>query len=165
MQNFRVQCAIQTKSAHETHMLGQLLGEHLPAGAVIAASGALGMGKTVFAQGLAQGLGIAGPVVSPTFTYIQEYMGRLPFCHVDAYRLEGWEEEELAQIGLSDCFLSAKTAYVEWPEFIRPFLPAETINLHLNAVPQQPEWRQLLFYFDTDAHNWLTPLLTPYEKV
>jgi len=131
----------------------------MPAGAVIAASGGLGMGKTVFAQGLAQGLGIAGPVVSPTFTYIQEYAGRLPFCHVDAYRLEGWPEEDLAQIGLSDCFLNNKAAYVEWPELIRPFLPAETIELCFKAIPQQTEWRQLVFSYHADAHSWLPPLL------
>lgn len=158
--------AIQTNSAEQTHILGQLMGENLPPGTVIAATGNLGVGKTVFAQGLARGLGIKGPVTSPTYTYIQEYAGRLPFCHVDAYRLEGWEEEELAQIGLETCFLRDKAAYVEWPQFIRQFLPADTIELRFNLVEQNPDWRQLIFSFDETVHPWLPPLLlAPCERI
>jgi tRNA threonylcarbamoyladenosine biosynthesis protein TsaE len=131
----------------------------MPPDTVIAASGGLGFGKTVFAQGLAQGMGIGGPVVSPTYIYIQEYAGRLPFCHIDAYRMEQLEEEEIAQLGLSECFLPGKTAYVEWPQFIQPFLPQDTIILQFTAPPQQPETRRLLFSFEEKAQAWLAPLL------
>jgi tRNA A37 threonylcarbamoyladenosine biosynthesis protein TsaE len=69
--------------------------------------------------------------------------------------MEGLEEEEIAQLGLSECFLPGKTAYVEWPEFIRPFLPQDTIELQFFAVPDQPEGRRLLFTFDETVHGWL----------
>ena len=151
--------AIQTTSAAQTRALGQLVGEHMPQDTVIAASGGLGLGKTVFAQGLARGLGINGPITSPTYIYIQEYEGSLPFCHIDAYRMEQLEEEEIAQLGINDCFLPGKTAYVEWPEFIRYFLPQDVIALQFAALPEQPECRQLVFSFDADAHSWLPPLL------
>ena len=156
-----MQLAIQTFSAGQTRALGQKVGECMPPNTVIAASGGLGLGKTVFAQGLARGLGIVGPVVSPTYLYIQEYEGSLPFCHIDAYRMEQLEEEEIAQFGLSECFLPGKMSYVEWPEFIRPFLPKDVIALRFFCLPKQPEARQLLFDFDADVHDWLAPLLTP----
>ena len=151
--------AIQTNSAPATRALGQVLGEQLPPATVIAAGGGLGLGKTVFAQGLARGLGISGPVVSPTYIYVQEYAGRLPFCHIDAYRLEQLEEEEIAQLGLSECFLPGKAAYVEWPQFIRPFLPQDVIELQFTALSEQPEARRLIFAFSEISHAWLPPLL------
>ena len=151
--------SVYTSSAEETRALGQKVGEHMPPDTVIAASGGLGLGKTVFAQGLARGLGIAGPVVSPTYIYVQEYEGRLPFCHIDAYRMEQLEEEEIAQLGLDECFLPGKSAYVEWPEFIRLFLPQDVIGLRFFAPPQREEARRLDFDFDADANNWLTALL------
>lgn len=157
---------IQTNNTAQTRALGALLGANMPASTVIAAEGDLGLGKTMLAQGIAAGLGINGPVTSPTFTYIQEYAGRLPFCHVDAYRLDGWEESDLAQLGLSECFTRHKTAYVEWPGFIRDFLPADVINLRFSATPTEPQTRLLSFSFDEQQHSWLAPLLlSPCERV
>jgi tRNA threonylcarbamoyladenosine biosynthesis protein TsaE len=150
---------VQTSSAEETRALGRLIGGKMPVDTVIAASGGLGMGKTVFAQGLARGLGISGPVTSPTYIYIQEYEGRLPFCHIDAYRMEQLEEEEIAQLGVSECFLPGKTSYVEWPEFIRHLLPDDAIKLQFTAQPEQPESRRLLFCCDEKTQAWLGPLL------
>ena len=161
-----MQLIMQTNSAEQTRALGQLIGEKMPADTVIAASGGLGLGKTVFAQGLARGLGISGPVVSPTYIYIQEYEGRLPFCHIDAYRMEQLEEEEIAQLGVSECFLPGKTAYVEWPEYLLPFLPKDVIELRFAGLPEQPDGRQLLFCCGDEAQTWLAPLLlAPCERV
>ena len=134
----------------------------MPPDTVITAGGGLGLGKTVFAQGLARGLGVCGPVTSPTYIYIQEYAGSLPFCHIDAYRMEKLEEEEIAQLGVSECFLPGKTAYVEWPEFARPFLPEDVIELQFITLPQQPRIRRLVFDFAETAHAWLPPLLLAY---
>ena len=156
-----MQFVVQTNSAEETRELGRVIGEHMPPDTVIAARGGLGLGKTVFAQGLASGLGVYGPVTSPTYIYIQEYAGRLPFCHIDAYRMEQLEEEEIAQLGVNECFLPGKTAYVEWPEFLRPFLPDDAIELQFTALPDQPSGRQLLFCCDEQAQTWLAPLLEP----
>ena len=161
-----MQLIMQTESATQTRALGKLIGKHMPPDTVIAASGDLGMGKTVFAQGLAQGLGIQGPVVSPTYVYIQEYLGRLPFCHIDAYRMERLEEEEIAQLGLGDCFLPGKTAYVEWPEFCRAFLPQAPIELRFRAEAAHPILRQLDFCCGKEAQLWLAPLLLqPLETI
>ena len=154
-----MQFVIQTNSAEETRELGRVIGGRMPPDTVIAARGGLGLGKTVFAQGLARGLEISGPVTSPTYIYIQEYAGRLPFCHIDAYRMEQLEEEEIAQLGVSDCFLPGKTSYIEWPEFLRPFLPNDVIDLQFTALPDQPDSRRLLICCDEEIHFWLPPLL------
>ncbi|MCL1974567.1 MAG: tRNA (adenosine(37)-N6)-threonylcarbamoyltransferase complex ATPase subunit type 1 TsaE [Firmicutes bacterium] len=159
-----MQKTVQTFSAEQTRILGQKIGETMPPNTVIAAFGGLGLGKTVFAQGLARGLGISGPVTSPTYIYIQEYQGRLPFCHIDAYRMEQLEEEEIAQLGLSECFLSGKTAYVEWPQFISLFLPQKNvIELHFSALPQQPEVRCLEFCYEEKVHSWITALVSRFK--
>ena len=84
---------IETNSAKETFLLGEKLGRQAAAGQIYTLNGDLGVGKTVFTQGVAAGLGIAEPVNSPTFTIIQEYEGgRLPFYHFDVYRIGDIEE-------------------------------------------------------------------------
>ena len=91
-------CRFVTKNEEETRQLGVRLAELLKPGDVLALEGDLGAGKTTFAQGIAKGLGVEEAVDSPTFTIIKEYHGRLPFYHMDVYRLEspdedlGWDE-------------------------------------------------------------------------
>jgi tRNA threonylcarbamoyladenosine biosynthesis protein TsaE len=104
-----------TRSDEETFELGQQIGEQLESRAVFLLSGELGAGKTVFAKGLAAGLGIdpAG-VTSPTFTLINEYEGRLPFYHIDLYRLEAGACQEL---GLEEIFEEKRSVVlIEWAE-------------------------------------------------
>jgi tRNA threonylcarbamoyladenosine biosynthesis protein TsaE len=79
-----------------TRSLGRKLGQSLPAGSVLLLEGDLGSGKTTLVQGIGEGLGITDPIVSPTFTLINEYTeGRLPLYHLDLYRLESEEVEAL----------------------------------------------------------------------
>ena len=86
---------IETNSAKETFQLGKQIGEKALPGQIYTLNGDLGVGKTVFTQGVACGLGIQEPVNSPTFTIIQEYEeGRLPFYHFDVYRIGDIEEME-----------------------------------------------------------------------
>ena len=93
-----------TNSPDETELLGQKLGKAVQPGTVIAFQGDLGAGKTAFTRGLARGLGIRGPVTSPTYTIVQEYLdGRLPLFHFDMYRLHS--SEELFDIGWEDYLL------------------------------------------------------------
>ena len=90
-----------THSEAETEILGRRLAERLRPGAVVAYRGDLGMGKTAFTRGLAQGLGCQARVTSPTFTIVNEYEGgRLPLFHFDMYRLDG--AEDLFDIGWDD---------------------------------------------------------------
>lgn len=129
----RKQLQITTASADATYQLGKKLGRLVPAGTVLAVSGQLGAGKTVFAAGFAAGLGVADAVTSPTFIFFNEYQGRLPFCHIDAYRLEDMEEEEKALVGLEECFLPHKVALAEWPQFISEWLPEDCINAEISG--------------------------------
>ena len=117
---------IETKCAQETVALGEKLGTSAQPGQVYALTGGLGVGKTVFTQGLAAGLGIRGPVCSPTFTILQVYEeGRLPFYHFDVYRIS--DVDEMEEIGYEDCFYGQGVCLVEWADLIEELLPPETI--------------------------------------
>ena len=119
---------IETFDPKETYDLGVKMGEQARAGQVICLNGDLGVGKTVFTQGFAAGLGIAGPVNSPTFTIIQEYEdGRLPFYHFDVYRIGDLEEME--EIGYDDYFFGQGICLIEWAELIEEILPEKRIEV------------------------------------
>lgn len=114
----------ETFSTAETFRLGQQLGEQAVPGEVYALSGELGVGKTVFAEGFARGLGITEPVTSPTFTILCEYDGgRMPLYHFDVYRIG--DIEEMEEIGYDDCFYGEGVSLVEWAELIEELLPEE----------------------------------------
>lgn len=116
----------ESESAQETYMLGEALGRSARPGQVYALLGDLGVGKTVFSQGMAAGLGVGGPVSSPTFTILQVYEdGRLPFYHFDAYRIS--DVEEMEEIGYEDCFYGDGVCLVEWADLIAEILPPGTI--------------------------------------
>ena len=106
-------------------------------------SGDLGAGKTVFAKGFAEGLGITAPVVSPTFTLMQVYeSGRLPLCHMDAYRLE--EEEELEAVGGHEYFGGPGVCLVEWPENVAGLLPPDALWIRLERdLEKGPDYRKI----------------------
>lgn len=119
---------IETYSAKETFALGKKIGESAKAGQVYALNGDLGVGKTVFTQGVAAGLGIAEPVNSPTFTILQIYEeGRLPFYHFDVYRIG--DVEEMEEIGYEDCFYGEGVCLVEWADLIEEILPENYIRI------------------------------------
>ena len=113
---------IETRSPEETFRLGEELGRKAVPGQVFTLTGDLGVGKTVFTQGLAKGLGIEEPVNSPTFTIVQVYEeGRLPFYHFDVYRIG--DVEEMEEIGYEDCFYGEGVCLIEWADLIREILP------------------------------------------
>lgn len=112
----------ETNSPEETFALAKQLGEAVEPGTVFTLTGDLGVGKTVFAQGLADGLGITEPINSPTFTIVQVYEeGRLPFYHFDVYRIG--DVEEMEEIGYEDYFYGDGVCLVEWAELIGEILP------------------------------------------
>ena len=103
-----------TQSEDETSAAGARLGEQLRAGDVVLLYGDLGAGKTAFVRGLARGVGAApDDVSSPTFTLVQEYHGRVPLYHVDLYRLEPKEVDDL---GLEELVLGDGIVAIEWAE-------------------------------------------------
>lgn len=113
---------LEAFSPEDTAQLGQCLGELSVPGQVYTLIGDLGVGKTVFTQGFAKGLGIREPVNSPTFTIVQVYEeGRLPFYHFDVYRIG--DVEEMEEIGYEDCFYGAGVSLIEWANLIEEILP------------------------------------------
>lgn len=113
---------IESFNPEDTFALGKKIGEEAKAGAVYTLIGDLGVGKTVFTQGLARGLGIEEPVNSPTFTIVQIYEeGRLPFYHFDVYRIG--DISEMDEIGYEDCFYGDGVCLIEWADLIEEILP------------------------------------------
>ena len=119
---------IETNSPEETFALGQKLGEQAKAGQIYTLTGDLGVGKTVFTQGIARGLGITEAVSSPTFTIVQVYEeGRLPFYHFDVYRIG--DIEEMEEIGYDDYFFGKGICLIEWANLIEEILPENLIQI------------------------------------
>lgn len=119
---------IETRSPEETFELGKKIGEAAKPGQVYTLNGDLGVGQTVFTQGVAAGLGITEPVSSPTFTIVQVYEeGRPPFYHFDVYRIG--DIEEMEEIGYDDYFFGEGICLIEWAELIRDILPEKRIEI------------------------------------
>lgn len=115
---------VESKSTEDTFLLGKRLGEYAKKGELYCLIGELGVGKTIFTQGFAAGLGITEVVNSPTFTIIQEYKdGRLPFYHFDVYRIE--EAEEMYELGYEDYFYGNGVCLIEWANRIEELLPED----------------------------------------
>ena len=118
----------ETRSPEETYELGKKIGQQARPGQVYTLTGDLGVGKTVFTQGVAAGLGITEPVSSPTFTIVQIYEeGRLPFYHFDVYRIG--DIEEMEEIGYDDYFFGEGICLIEWAELIEEILPKDRISI------------------------------------
>lgn len=112
----------ESYSPEETYKLGVKIGQECEPGQVFTLIGDLGVGKTVFTQGVAEGLGIKEPVNSPTFTIVQVYEeGRMPFYHFDVYRIG--DIEEMDEIGYEDCFYGQGICLIEWANLIEEILP------------------------------------------
>lgn len=119
---------LESWSAEETAAFGERLGQAGLPGQVVTLTGDLGVGKTVFTQGFARGLGVEGPVNSPTFTILQIYEdGRLPFYHFDVYRIA--DVEEMEEIGYEDCFYGEGICLIEWANLIEEILPEDAIQV------------------------------------
>ena len=121
----------ETNSEKETFELGKNLGEQANAGQIFCLNGDLGVGKTVFTQGFAKGLGIEENVNSPTFTIIQVYEeGRIPLYHFDVYRIG--DPEEMYEIGYEEYFFGEGVCLIEWSKLIEELIPEEAINIEID---------------------------------
>ncbi len=124
-----LRAGVVTRSAGETRLLGARLAAALPPDATLALHGNLGVGKTTFVQGLAQGFGIPDLVTSPTFNILHLYRSRRTLVHLDAYRLEN--AHQVSELMLEDFLVSPYCLAVEWPEKIAAALPADAWHLAL----------------------------------
>ena len=121
---------IETNSSKETYDCGYRMGQEAKQGQIICLEGELGVGKTVFTQGFADGLGVDEPICSPTFTIIQEYtQGRLPLYHFDVYRLGSCEEMD--EIGYEEYFYSDGVCLVEWGNLFPELFPENTTYVRI----------------------------------
>lgn len=121
---------IESFSPEETFAFGEQIGRQAVPGQVYTLIGDLGVGKTVFTQGVAAGLGIQEPVSSPTFTIIQIYEeGRMPFYHFDVYRIG--DVEEMDEIGYEDCFYGNGLCLIEWANLIEEILPPSYTEIRI----------------------------------
>ena len=146
----------ETFSPEETFAFGKQIRENALPGQVYTLVGDLGVGKTVFTQGVAEGLGITEPVNSPTFTIIQEYeSGRMPFYHFDVYRIG--DIEEMEEIGYDDYFYGNGICLIEWANLIEEILPEQIIEITIEknlekgfdyrkitvtGLPKQIKWQK-----------------------
>jgi tRNA threonylcarbamoyladenosine biosynthesis protein TsaE len=127
---------IVSESAETTEAAGERLGRTLGRGAVVALTGELGAGKTCFVQGLVRGLGAAIRATSPTFVLVNEYAGRVPIHHVDAYRTDSMTE--LMDLGLLELMGGEGVTLIEWADKLAPLLPPDAIHVHIAGVGDEP---------------------------
>jgi tRNA threonylcarbamoyladenosine biosynthesis protein TsaE len=123
-------------SPEATRHAGERLGERLHAGQVVAVIGELGAGKTCFVQGLMRGLGVRAEVTSPTFVLVNQYRGRVPVHHVDAYRTDTLTE--LLDLGLDEMWSGEGVTVIEWADKLLPLLPADAVTVRIGGVGDEP---------------------------
>ena len=121
-----------SSSDEDTVKLGKIAGGLLPPGSTVILTGPLGAGKTVFVKGIAKGLHIASPVVSPSYTIAAMYEGTLPLAHIDLYRTG--TDEELELLGFDELLNTTGINVIEWGEKARQFLDEDAIRVTIAIV-------------------------------
>jgi len=137
---------VTSLTVEQTRKWGKQLGARLRGGDVVALIGDLGAGKTAFAQGVGEALGVTGPMTSPTYTLIHEYIAQLKgtqvrLIHMDLYRLQRPEEAEV--IGVEDAFVEDAICLIEWPEIAEDYLPEDRLEVEIIGSGEQP--REIIF--------------------
>lgn len=135
---------VYSLSEDETHDLGRTVARQFEGGELLLLEGDLGLGKTVFARGVALGLGISpGAVSSPSFTLVQEYRGgRLPMFHVDLYRIN--DPDEVGSLGLDEILSSGAVVVVEWGEKLPLFYRRDALTVRFHDVGEGARRIELL---------------------
>lgn len=123
-----------THSPSETEQVAQQFAQKLKPGDVIAYRGGLGVGKTAFTRGLAEGLRVTGEVSSPTFSLVNEYQGEIPLYHFDMYRINTLDD--LYFTGFFDYLENGSILAIEWSENIADYLPENTITVELKLLDE-----------------------------
>ena len=119
-------------SPEDTMKIAGGLARDFKGGETVLLTGDLGAGKTVFTKGLARALGVKEEILSPTFTIVREYQGRLPLKHFDLYRIE--DADELAEIGFEEYFDDKNVCVIEWPEIAAPLILENVIRVYLSGT-------------------------------
>lgn len=128
---------LEVSKPEQTMLCGEIMGKLIPPGSVVGLTGDLGAGKTVFAKGLARGLGIEEEPNSPTFVIMNCYEGSVPLFHFDVYRLSGGAEFE--DTGYEEFFYGDGVSVVEWADKVRDVLPGNAVIIDIQFPPQGDE--------------------------
>jgi tRNA threonylcarbamoyladenosine biosynthesis protein TsaE len=153
---------LASTSAAATRRIGRRLGRAAVPGTCLALVGPLGAGKTQFAKGVAQGLGVRSVVNSPTFIIVNEHAGRLPLFHVDAYRLT--DGDEARQAGVFDERQVQGVTVIEWADRLDGWLPADHLRIELETDPARPDVRRLRWQATGPRHDSLARVLEGAES-
>lgn len=144
--------SVITSSTGQTEETGRVLGTLLEPGDLVCLFGDLGAGKTHFSYGVAQGLQVRDQyVTSPTFTFVNEYEGRIPFYHIDLYRLK--DPSELESIGFEEYIESDGATVIEWAERAEDELPDDKLNVYLSHVSENS--REIGFFAEGERYQRL----------
>ena len=134
---------VESRSLAETQQLGRRLADALQSGDVVALVGELGAGKTNLVQAIAQGLGVTHDFVhSPTFVLIQEYDGRVPVCHIDAYRLK--DIDEFLELGADELLGGDNVCLIEWADRVHSTLPRDRLTVHIETTGESSRRMELI---------------------
>lgn len=128
---------LEVSKPEQTMLCGEIMGKLIPRGSVVGLTGDLGAGKTVFAKGLARGLGIEEEPNSPTFVIMNCYEGSVPLFHFDVYRLSGGAEFE--DTGYEEFFYGDGVSVVEWADKVRDVLPGNAVIIDIQFPPRGDE--------------------------
>ncbi len=144
---------IESYSEKDTFDTARKLAEVSKKGDIYALVGDLGVGKTAFAKGFAEGLGIRESIVSPTFTILQIYeSGRMPLYHFDVYRIG--DVSEMDEIGYEDCFWGDGVSLVEWADIVRDIFPENTIKVTIEKdLSKGVDYRMITIESNKDEDN------------
>ncbi|MCD8790139.1 tRNA (adenosine(37)-N6)-threonylcarbamoyltransferase complex ATPase subunit type 1 TsaE [Mammaliicoccus sciuri] len=121
---------IQVDSLEKTQQIAEKLAQVVTENDIILLNGDLGAGKTTFSQYFGKALGVKRTINSPTFNIIKSYKGRLPFHHMDCYRLEDSDED----LGFDEYFNDNGVTIIEWSEFIQEYLPKERLEINIKYI-------------------------------
>jgi tRNA threonylcarbamoyladenosine biosynthesis protein TsaE len=150
--------SVITSSTEQTEEVGRVLGTMLEAGDMVCLFGDLGAGKTHFSFGVAQGLQVRDQyITSPTFTFVNEYQGRIPLYHIDLYRLK--DPTELESIGFEEYVDSDGATVIEWAERAEEELPDEKLNVYISDVSENS--REIGFFAEGERYE---KLLAGFKK-
>lgn len=143
-----------TENFHETKTLGKKIGDNLKGGEIICINGDLGTGKTYLTKGIAQGLSIVDPIVSPTFTIVNEYSGRLKLYHFDVYRIN--DLDEIMNIGFDEYIFSPAVSVIEWADYIKELIPPDHIEIIIEKLPNLGDnFRKITINYIGDKFSYL----------
>ncbi|HCC33861.1 MAG TPA: tRNA (adenosine(37)-N6)-threonylcarbamoyltransferase complex ATPase subunit type 1 TsaE [Clostridiales bacterium] len=151
--------AILSRNRDATIAIGLAVGRRLAAGDFVALRGPLGAGKTCFAQGLLTGLEVRGGGRSPTFVLMYCYEGRVPVCHLDAYRLNA--PEELLELGWEELLSGPAVVILEWSDRATALLPPDRLEVELEPTAEQDDRRLIALTATGDRHQALIASLDP----